>query len=259
MATKVLKDPKHRWIKSTTDPNDPDAVPAFETSAGVKSGPGKKPVMVNKHALANYTENVDPAVKKFQMEAANVAALFAKKAIRPDEIAALRRRMFEVVADGLEDVSKVIKGEKQWNNVQVRLFSILTERVMPKLSTITVEDTTSKKLDDMSIEELEAIALGKKNHEAVDAVVKHGQELDQKAEAAESREFNTKTKRIVTKIASINDAELAYIDKKTGKTKPKEGFKLKKPRKCQESSSAILTEESERMVEPSETSGEAKE
>jgi hypothetical protein len=211
---------------SKTDPNDPDAIPAFETSAGIKPRAGAtKPVYVNKYALENFNSQVSPEVLKNQLEAANVASLFARRAVRPDEVAALRRRMFEVVSDGLEDVAQVISGKKQWNNVQVRLFSILTERVMPKLSTITTEDPSKKKLEEMSIEELEALARGKRNHEAVDAIVKQGNELEAKAEATEKMSAGPKLSQLKN-IASIDDAEKAYVRRKTAK--PKEGLKLKK-------------------------------
>ncbi len=215
MATKVIKGEKS-VVVSTTDPADPDAIPAFETSAGVPNRPGrpKTPVYVNKNALENFTKDVSPDVLKHQLEAANVAALFAKRAIRPDEIAALRRRMFEVVANGLEDVAQVMAGTKVWNNVQVRLFSILTERVMPKLSTITVEDTTSKKLEDLSIEELEQLALGKKNHEAIDAVVKQGTGLEAQAQKAESAAANKALKGKMITIASLDEAEKVYVAQK---------------------------------------------
>jgi hypothetical protein len=220
MATKVIK--RNDYV-STTDPADPDAVPAFENSAGIKpkdSGRRTKPVVVNKYALENFNKDVDPVVQKNQLEAANVAALFAKRAIRPDEIAALRRRMFEVVADGLNDVQEVIAGKKQWNNVQVRLFGMLTERVMPKLSSITVEDNTSKKLEDLSIEELEALALGKKNHEAIDAVVKTGQALDTEAEEHEKRSAGPKLSKL-KHIASIDEAEKVVARKRaTPKKEP---------------------------------------
>jgi hypothetical protein len=215
MNTKVID--KHNGIRSvsTTDPNDPDAVPAFETSAGIPSRGPKKPVMVNRAALENFNAQVAPAVAKNQLEAANVAALFSKRAIRPDEIAALRRRMFEVVADGLEDVDQVMKGTKQWSNVQVRLFSILTERVMPKLTTISLEDPSKKKLEDLSIEELEAIATGKKKHLAVDAVVKEGQQLEQAAERTESKDAQRKLKGNLIQIASLDEAEKLYVADKT--------------------------------------------
>ena len=208
--TKVLRN-KQNDKPSTTDPADPDAVPAFETSAGIPArSPGTRPVFVNKYALENFNNCQDPVVIKHQMEAANVAALFSKRAIRPDEVAALRRRMFEVVAHGLEDVEKVMAGTKVWNSVQVRLFSILTERVMPKLSTISVEDTSAKKLDEMSMEELESIVLGRKKHEAVDAVVKQGQELNEAAEKSESLSAAKKLKNTTIKLTSIDSAEKAY-------------------------------------------------
>jgi len=233
MATRVIKS-RHAVVVSTTSPDDPDAIPAFEDSAGIKRGANAKPVYVNKYALQNFTKNVSPDVVRNQVEAANVAALFAKRAIRPDEIAALRRRMFEVVTDGLEDVAEVMKGTKTWNNAQVRLFSILTERVMPKLSTITVEDTTSKKLEDLSIEELEKIALGKKNHEAIDAVVKQGEHLDAEAEKEESQTLAKAVKGKMIKIASIDEAEKLYIEKKT--SAPKYGKKKQSSQPTQPSS-----------------------
>lgn len=262
MATKVLESKNNRYTKVVADPNDPDSIPAFETSAGLKANARKKPVVVNKFALENFNANSDPIVRKNQLEAANVAALFAKKAIRPDEIAALRRKMFEVVADGMDDVAEVLKGTKQWNNVQVRLFSILTERVMPKLSTITVEDSTTKKLDDLSIEELEAIALGKKNHEAVDAVVKQGKHLDEKAEASESREFNAKAKKVTIKIASIDEAEKAFAaTRRTPKVKREPVLKKKQssPSSREKPSSTTSVKASDTTDAPSETSGGARE
>lgn len=228
--------------RSAADPNDPEAIPAFEDSAGIASpGGNRKPIVVNKTALENFSKDIDPAVQKYQMEAANIASMFAKRAIRPDEIAALRRRMFEVVADGVEDVAKVMRGEKEWNNTQVRLFSILTERVMPKLSNITVEDNTSKKLEDMSVEELEQIALGKKKHEAVDAVIKQGKELETEAEESEAKEQRKLQK--LKHLASIDEAEKAVLKAK----QPKEVAApvLKKPvkgRKSQKKTSESSTD-----------------
>lgn len=209
---------------STTDPNDPEAVPAFETSAGLPRRSNAKPVVVNRTALENFNAKLNPELVKNQIEAANVAALFTKRAIRPDEIAALRRRMFEVVQSGLEDVAEVMSGQKQWSNVQVRLFSILTERVMPKLSTITVEDTTSKQIEDLSIEELEAIALGKKNHLAVDAIVKQGGALESQAERSESIATGKKLKKVMTEVAGLDAGEKAY----GSRLPPKEIVSLKK-------------------------------
>ncbi len=99
---------------------------------------------------------------------------------------------------------------------------------MPKLSNIVVKDDTSKKIDDLSIEELESIALGKKNHEAVDAVIKKGDELDRQAMQSESVSAGKKLKRITTQVASLDAAEKAYRE---SMTKPKGvASVLKKPR-----------------------------
>jgi hypothetical protein len=221
--SQVLKDDR----ASVTDPNDPDAVPAFETSAGIELPVNSKPVYVNAQALENFNRNVDPAVVKHQIEAANIAALYSKRAIRPDEIAALRRRMFNVVEKSLTDVEGVLDGSKQWNNVQVRLFSILTERVMPKLSSITVEDNSSKKLEDLSLEELEEIALGKKKASAVDAIVKRGAGLEAEAEKAEAEELDKVAKEKLITMASIADAEKLRAEREAGEVAEESG--LKKP------------------------------
>jgi hypothetical protein len=210
---------------STTDPSDPDAIPAFETALGLKgksaAGRQRKPTFVNKNALSNFNSSVDPAVLKNQVAAANVAALYSKNSLRPDEIAALRRRAFEIVATEMESAASVMAGSKVWNPTQFRLFGLLVDRVLPKMSTISLEDNSAKKLDDMSIEELEAIALGKRKHEAVDAVVKIGAEIgdaeDKKANASADRKLN----KIVREAASTDVAEKAYMAKKQEKPAPK--------------------------------------
>lgn len=204
---------------STTKATDEGSVPAFETSAGIPPrSSATKPVYVNEQALANFNAQVDPAVQKHQIEAANVAALFAKRAIRPDEIAALRRRYFEVAASSIDDVAEVMAGKKNWSNVQVRLFSIITERVLPKLSNITVDQPGEKSVEDMSIEELEAIVRGKKNHEAVDAVVKQGKQLEASAVHGEMVATGKAIKTgELAHITSLDKAEKKYRSKLASK------------------------------------------
>lgn len=215
---------------TTASSSSPDAVPAFESSAGIPRR-GKE-IKADPLALQQFNSSISPEVMKHQIEVANVAALFAKRAIRPDEIAALRRRMFEVVNKGLNDVEQVILGQKQWSNTQVRLFSILTERVMPKLSNITVEDPSAKKLEDLSLEELEAIALGKKKADAVDAVMSQAKQLDQEALVDEERALR-KDKEVIKKvgtIAAIDEIEKVYAKKKVEEKEVAEERKAKKPR-----------------------------
>jgi hypothetical protein len=198
---------------SNTDPSDPDAIPAFESSAGLAKDPHdrrSKPVMVDKHALANFAANADPVAQRELIAAANVAALYSKKAIRPDEIAAVRRRALEIVVEGLQSAEEVMRGTKVWSNVQVRVFGLLLERTIPKMSTITIESAAVKTMEEMTMDELEALALGKKNHEAVDAVVKQAGELDVAANRTESVSAAKKLKHALAEIASIDAAEKSY-------------------------------------------------
>lgn len=190
-------------------------VPAFESSLGL--GDQDAPVMVDKAVLDHFNKELATngrATLANHVEAANIAALFAKRAIRPDEIAALRREMFRVVTKGLGEVEKVLDGKKSWTASQVRLFSVLTERVMPKLSTISVEDPSKKKLEDLTIDELEALALGKRNHQAIDVVVKEGDRLDRVADRTERRNANIEIKKGLAHVVSLDDAEKRYIARK---------------------------------------------
>jgi hypothetical protein len=190
----------------------PPLVPAFESSLG--TGDPSSPVLVNSDALAEMNQQLattQKAVLRYGPEAGQVAALFAKRAIRPDEIAALRRQMFTLVSSSLKDVEEVLSGKKHWTPSQTRLFALLTERVMPKLANIVVEDNTSKKLDEMSIDELEAIALGKKKADAVDAVMHEAAVLDELAEKVERKEAKKEVVRQLAHIDALDQAEKNYI------------------------------------------------
>lgn len=199
---------------------EPDEqVPAFNTAIGLPPGKGE-PATVSKRALARVNAEVknDHADSmRYHQEVAQVASLFAKRAIQPDEIAALRRSMFDTVKKGLNEVDQVIMGLKTWTPTQTRLFAILTERVMPKLSNITVEDNTAKKLEDLSLDELEAIALGKKKAGAVDAIVREAGVLDEAAEKHERREAKADVTRQLAYIDALDQAEKHYIARQIDK------------------------------------------
>ncbi|CAB4158709.1 hypothetical protein UFOVP708_19 [uncultured Caudovirales phage] len=187
-------------------------VPAFEAAIGLPVPPGE-PAEVPKRALEKVIKRIDEGKSemRYKEEAAQVAALFAKRAIRPDEVAALRRSMFETVTKGLREVDQVVMGKKTWNPTQARLFALLVERVMPKLSSISIEDDTTRKMEDLSLEELEAIALGKKKAGAVDAVVKQAEVYDENAEKRER--FETK-RDVIAGLAytdAVTEAEKRFI------------------------------------------------
>lgn len=184
-------------------------IPAFETAIGI---PSEAPIYVSEQALAEVNREVAP-VARYAMRSADIASLYAKRAVRPDEIAALRRAMFNVVYSNLPEVEKVVQGKKSWTASQVRLYSLLTERVIPKMQSIALEDTANKKVEELSIEELEALALGKKQQ-----IRDQLNTIDVKAEeikAIESRNETTETRKEVLRelanIEAMDEAERKYV------------------------------------------------
>lgn len=202
-----------------------EKVPAFDAALGLPMRAGE-PATVSKRALEEVNREVveeNKEAMRYHQEAAQVASLMAKRAIRPDEIAALRRRMFDTVSRNMAVVDQVLAGQVKWSPTQTRLFALLTERVMPKLSSITVEDPTSKKLEDLSIEELEAIALGKKKASAVDAVIKQAEVYDEMADKVERREARKGVLEELAYIDGLSQAEREYVARKVAaKAEPEE-------------------------------------
>lgn len=195
-----------------------ERVPAFDASLGLAMGKGE-PATVPADSLKYVTDRIldsHGGSLQHNQDAAMVAALFSRRAIRPDEIAALRRRMFDLVGTSLGEVELVMMGKKNWSPTQARLFALLTERVMPKLSSITVQDDTSRKLDELSIEELEIIALGKRKAHAVDAVVMQGQAHEEVAEKRERTEAKRDVIRGLALQGGIEEAEKRFIARQVG-------------------------------------------
>lgn len=184
-------------------------VPAFETSLGI----GKPDaVMVPESQLKEVNKKVAPNVR-YAMKSANIASLYAKRAVRPDEIAALRREMFEVVRRNLPEVEQVILGNKAWKSSQVRLYALLTERVIPKMQSVSIEDNTQKRVEDLSIEELEALALGKKREvqERLNTIEIEAKEIEASENRVETEETRREVVRELANIQALDDAEKKYI------------------------------------------------
>lgn len=184
-------------------------IPAFETSLGI----GKPDaVMVPESQLKEVNKKVAPNVR-YAMKSANIASLYAKRAVRPDEIAALRREMFEVVRRNLPEVEQVILGNKSWKSSQVRLYALLTERVIPKMQSVSIEDNTQKRVEDLSIEELEALALGKKREvqERLNTIEIEAKEIEASESRVETEETRREVVRELANIQALDDAEKKYI------------------------------------------------
>lgn len=184
-------------------------VPAFESSLGI----GKPDaVMVPESQLIEANKRAAPNVR-YAMKSANIASLYAKRAVRPDEIAALRREMFEVVRRNLPEVEQVILGNKDWKSSQVRLYALLTERVIPKMQSVSIEDNTQKRVEDLSIEELEALALGKKREvqERLNTIEIEAKEIEASENRVETEETRREVVRELANIQALDDAEKKYI------------------------------------------------
>ena len=197
-------------------------VPAFETSLGI----GKPDaVMVPESRLKEVNKKVAPNVR-YAMKSANIASLYAKRAVRPDEIAALRREMFEVVRRNLPEVEQVILGNKSWKSSQVRLYALLTERVIPKMQSVSIEDNTQKRVEDLSIEELEALALGKKREvqERLNTIEIEAKEIEASESRVETEETRREVVRELANIQALDDAEKKYITR-LAMQKPEEAAK----------------------------------
>lgn len=203
-------------------------VPAFETSLGI----GKPDaVMVPESQLKEVNKKVAPNVR-YAMKSANIASLYAKRAVRPDEIAALRREMFEVVRRNLPEVEQVILGNKDWKSSQVRLYALLTERVIPKMQSVSIEDNTQKRVEDLSIEELEALALGKKREvqERLNTIEIEAKEIEASESRVETEETRREVVRELANIQALDDAEKKYITR-LAMQKPDEAAKAEAKRR----------------------------
>lgn len=100
------------------------------------------------------------SIVKKEADAANLASLYAKKAVTPEEVASLRRRIYNIVDRRLGKAAGFLDGTVDWNANQVRMFGLLLDRVMPKLNhTFNEVNINSKPAHELTREELERIVL----------------------------------------------------------------------------------------------------
>lgn len=203
-------------------------VPAFESSIGLAP---KTAIMVPEDELEKVNKEVAP-VSRYAMKSANIASLYATRAVRPDEIAALRRAMFTVVYSNLGEVEKVVQGKKSWTASQVRLYALLTERVIPKMQSIALEDNTNKKVEDLSIEELEALALGRKKQiqDQLNTIDVQAEEIKEYESKIETRDAKREVLRELANIEAMDEAERKYVARLVG-TKPEVEAELEEKRR----------------------------
>jgi hypothetical protein len=90
-------------------------------------------------------------------------------AVTPMEVDRVRRSVLDIVRKNIPNVREVLEGKKSWSNQQVRLFGMVLNKVMPDLHHSFNEHSVElKEAHELSIEELEAIALRANAAEAED-------------------------------------------------------------------------------------------
>lgn len=87
-----------------------------------------------------------------------LASYMAKKGVTPEEIAHVRKKIFHIVNYNVGQAEKVLSGEIKWDSNQTRIFGMLLDRVIPKVShTHTTVDISSKPLHELSRSEIESL------------------------------------------------------------------------------------------------------
>ena len=110
------------------------------------------------------TEQLGPMTDK------KALALARALPFTPREAERLRQRLATHVADHLDTVHEVLKGEKKWDSSQVRLFTHLLNKVMPDVSfSHHLHETVRKPLRELTRDQLERIAAGEMEAEILDA------------------------------------------------------------------------------------------
>ncbi len=81
-------------------------------------------------------------------------------AVTPVEIDRVRRSVLDVVRKNVPNIRAVLQGDKDWSNQQVRLFSVMLNKVMPDLHHSFNQHTVeNKQLHELTEDELHQIVI----------------------------------------------------------------------------------------------------
>ena len=99
----------------------------------------------------------------------------------------VRRSVLDVVRNNIPKVREVLKGNKNWSNQQVRLFSVMLNKVMPDLHhSFNEHSVEHKNVDQLTIQELEEIA--RKADEEGEDVIEHIEDSNKQGENSGEKE-----------------------------------------------------------------------
>ena len=124
-------------------------------------------------------------MKKSIQQASEIRGLSA------GEIAKIRTRLTRTVCDLQNDVEMVMLGGKKWSTVQLNLYKLLLNKVLPDISTSYSEttDLSTRRISGLSRQELEEMVAQRSNKEIVENYVKNGGntgDLDDEAATSDS-------------------------------------------------------------------------
>lgn len=107
--------------------------------------------------------------------------------VSPVEIDRVRRSVLDVVRKNIPKVRSVLNGDSNWSNQQVRLFSVMLNKVMPDLHhSFNEHSVEHKNVDQLTIQELEEIA--RKADEGGEDVIEHIEDSNKQGENSGEKE-----------------------------------------------------------------------
>ena len=85
--------------------------------------------------------------------------------LSPKEIAGIRARIKQTVSLAQNDVDLVLTGDKKWTPVQLGLYKLLLNKIVPDISTTYVEqnDKQTRRISGLSREELEQMVADRRD------------------------------------------------------------------------------------------------
>jgi len=79
--------------------------------------------------------------------------------VTPMQVDRVRRSVLDVVRKNIPDVREVLEGKKKWDNQQVRLFTVMLNKVMPDLHhSFNEHSIENKQVHELTVDELMEIA-----------------------------------------------------------------------------------------------------
>ena len=106
--------------------------------------------------------------------------------VTPIEVDRVRRSVLDVVRNNIPKVRSVLKGDTNRSNQQVRLFSVMLNKVMPDLHhSFNEHSIEHKTVDQLSIQELEQIAARADDND--DSVIEHKEVNKQEIDSVEEK------------------------------------------------------------------------